>query len=286
MKRVLMLAACFACLSFAGGLFAQAAEGETPKEEPKKEEPKKDEPKKEEGRRPGGRTMGDREIGRIRRTMDKNQDQKITKDEFGNDKLFDEIDADKSGDLSTQEMTAAKEKVLEEVKRQAKAAAEEEFNALDRNSDKKLSAEELGDARKDYIESDKNKDGSLDLDEYVEAKGKAATAAANKARDEEMKKLFEDQWKTMDKDGDGKLAGDEIPERMKKNLDKIDTDKDGAISKSEMEAVMKAAGGQRPGGRRPGGEQPKKEGETPKKEGETPKKEGDKPKEDSKEEGF
>ncbi|MCZ6710735.1 MAG: hypothetical protein O7B25_10255, partial [Gammaproteobacteria bacterium] len=46
-----------------------------------------------------------------------------------------------------------------------------------------------------------------------------------------------------DTDGDGKLAGDEIPDRMKERLDAFDTDGDGAVSREELEARMSQFGG-------------------------------------------
>ncbi len=56
-----------------------------------------------------------------------------------------------------------------------------------------------------------------------------------------------------DKDSDGKLAGDEISERMQARLEEIDTDKDSAVSKEEFVTAWKnrqsaqpAAGGKRP----------------------------------------
>lgn len=272
MKRIIILAAYLACFTFAGAVYAQAAgEGEKPVEG---EKPAPKEEKKPEGEKRPERTGGGaREIARIMRERDKDADKKLSKEEFGGDKVFDELDADKDGFLSVQELTAGSAKVNEEMKRQARVIAEEEFSALDRDSDKKLTAEELGDSRKSYLENgDKNKDASLDVDEYVEAKAKAGAEAAAKAGEEERKKAFEDAWKGLDKDGDGKLTGDEIPERMKKNLEKIDTDADGSISKEEMEAarkVMGRRGGE--GGKRP--EKPKSEGETPKKD-------------ETKEEGF
>lgn len=58
-----------------------------------------------------------------------------------------------------------------------------------------------------------------------------------------------------DKDGDGKLTGDEISERMRPNLAEIDTDKDDAVSKEEFMAnmaKMRARFGGGPGGG-PGG---------------------------------
>lgn len=260
MKRFVTVAAWMACLTFAGGMFAQVmADGETP-EQPK-EEPKK------EGQRPerGSRGQGMREVGRFLREHDKNADSKLDKAEFGNDKLFEELDTDKDGFLSGPELGTASAKVVEEGKRQAKAVAEEEFNALDKDSDKKLTAEELGEARKGYLESDADKSGSLNLDEYAAAKEKAGAAAAQKATEEEMKKQLDERWKGMDKDSDGKLSGDEIPERMKGALDKIDTDKDGAISREEFDKASQGMGRRGQGGQRPGREQPKKDGETPKK---------------------
>ncbi|HRJ79318.1 MAG TPA: hypothetical protein PLF37_12485 [Planctomycetota bacterium] len=272
MKRVLMFAAVLGCFVFAGGVFAQAegekpAGGDKPAETPEAETPKKDENKPE--RRQAGSTAGVREVARVLRERDKDQDRKISKEEFGGGeegaKVFGELDADKDGFLTMQELTAGVTKLSEEMARQSKAAAEEEFNALDRDSNKKLSKEELGEARAKHLElGDKDKDGSLSLEEYIEAKPKVAAAAA----EEEAKKRFDEEWKNLDKDGDGKLTGDEIPERMKRSLDRVDTDKDGAVSKAELETLRKSMEGQgrqrgqrgQGGGRqRPGNEPPKKD---------------------------
>ena len=43
----------------------------------------------------------------------------------------------------------------------------------------------------------------------------------------------------MDADGDGKLSGDEIPNRMKERLEQMDTDGDEAISLEEMQEMIK-----------------------------------------------
>jgi hypothetical protein len=58
-----------------------------------------------------------------------------------------------------------------------------------------------------------------------------------------------------DADGDGKLSGDEISERMRGNLEEIDTDKDGAVALEEFQTFMsqmRARGGMG-GGRGMGG---------------------------------
>ncbi|QQL46099.1 SUMF1/EgtB/PvdO family nonheme iron enzyme [Sulfuriroseicoccus oceanibius] len=49
-----------------------------------------------------------------------------------------------------------------------------------------------------------------------------------------------------DSDGDGKLRGDEIPERMKARLDHIDRNGDGIVTKDELERMGPPKSGQRP----------------------------------------
>jgi hypothetical protein len=56
-----------------------------------------------------------------------------------------------------------------------------------------------------------------------------------------------------DADGDGKLTGEEISDRMRENLEAIDTDSDGSVSKEELLARMSQFGG-RGGQGGPGGE--------------------------------
>lgn len=58
-------------------------------------------------------------------------------------------------------------------------------------------------------------------------------------------------FKQRDLDGDGKLSGDEISDRMRQRLDQIDTDKDGAVSLEEFLKRRENGGGR---GRRGGGE--------------------------------
>ena len=65
-------------------------------------------------------------------------------------------------------------------------------------------------------------------------------------------------FKTMDADGDGKLAGDEIPERMRQWSGQMDTDGDNAISLEELEtAISNFRGGGGKGGKG-GGASPRK----------------------------
>lgn len=76
-----------------------------------------------------------------------------------------------------------------------------------------------------------------------------------------VQRIFEQN----DKDGDGKLAGDEIPERMQQNIERIDANSDGVVDKAEAAAVFSRMRGGRPGGDRPreGGDRPRPEGDRP-----------------------
>ena len=62
-----------------------------------------------------------------------------------------------------------------------------------------------------------------------------------------------------DTDGDGKLSGDEIGERLRDRLDQIDSDQDGSVTLDEFQDGMQSmfanrgADGERGGGRGPGG---------------------------------
>jgi EF hand len=62
----------------------------------------------------------------------------------------------------------------------------------------------------------------------------------------------EQMFADRDKDGNGKLEGDEISERMKRGLEQIDTDKDGAVSKEEFMKRMEQRAGGGAGGGGPG----------------------------------
>lgn len=59
-------------------------------------------------------------------------------------------------------------------------------------------------------------------------------------------------FKQRDANGDGKLAGDEIPDRMRQDLKAIDTNEDGEITLEEFQARMRQFGGGRPPGGAPG----------------------------------
>ena len=70
-------------------------------------------------------------------------------------------------------------------------------------------------------------------------------------------------FKQRDTNGDGKLTGDEIHERMKQDMKSVDTDGDGEISLEEFTARMRQFGGGRQGGGPQGGARPPGNGAAP-----------------------
>lgn len=122
------------------------------------------------------------------------------------------------------------------------AALVQEF---DKNKDGALSKDEVPEDRQRIFEfADRNKDGKIDQAE-IESMARGFGGGG-------------DMFATLDKDGDGKVSKAEAPERMQGFFDRIDTNKDGFLSKEETEAMRNrgGGGGARPGGDRAGGERP------------------------------
>ena len=57
---------------------------------------------------------------------------------------------------------------------------------------------------------------------------------------------------TYDKNGDGKLAKDELPERMQILMDRADANKDGFVDKAELTTFAEQAARRNPGDATPG----------------------------------
>lgn len=125
------------------------------------------------------------------------------------------------------------------------------MQALDADGDGELSASEISNASAALKKLDKNGDGKLDAEELRPAMGGrggpggpggpggGAASAAERVS----------QMMAMDKNGDGKLAADELPERMQGLIARADANKDGSVTKAELEAFM-AQQPQRQGGGR------------------------------------
>ena len=140
------------------------------------------------------------------------------------------------------------------------------MKVLDTDHDGTLSASEIANASKALVQLDKNGDGIISSEEMrpdpsampggLAGAGPGAGGPFNGAM---MTKMFE----RSDANADGKLTGDEIPERLRDKIAMIDKDGDGAITKSEfaaMSARMEEGAGKRPGkeGNAGGGVKPKR----------------------------
>ena len=119
--------------------------------------------------------------------------------------------------------------------------------ALDADQDGSISATELEDASKALAKLDKDGDGALSPEELrpdfsdMAGEGKprdGQPGSGGPPTGEMMARMFEQR----DADKDGKLSGDEIPERMQQNLTRVDENGDGAIDKSELQKAMARMG--------------------------------------------
>lgn len=138
------------------------------------------------------------------------------------------------------------------------------FDKLDANKDGVVTSDEVPDDKQAIFErlirvGDANGDKKLSKDELVAGLKKAApqaeAAPGNRPpgppggfQNIAPKEIFG----RLDKDGNGKIEKDEIPERMKENLGRVDGNSDGAVDLAEFEKVAQFFGGRRPEGA-PGG---------------------------------
>ncbi|MEY2724344.1 MAG: hypothetical protein RLZZ458_211 [Planctomycetota bacterium] len=124
------------------------------------------------------------------------------------------------------------------------------MKALDADQDGTLSAAEIQNASKALAALDKNSDGMLSAEEMrpdpsmMARPGQPGAAgtpgqpgrpgAGGAPTGEMLTRMFD----ARDTDKDGKLSGDEIPERMRENVSRVDTNGDGAIDREEMQKAM------------------------------------------------
>jgi len=128
---------------------------------------------------------------------------------------------------------------------------------MDRDNNGKLSKDEVGERFRRLVErADADKDGFATKAELEATAGReqggpgagggAGGGFGNPARS--ANRVLEEY----DANKDDVLSGDEIPERLKPNVEKIDTNKDGKLQKSELDADFESRASERPT-RREGG---------------------------------
>lgn len=158
---------------------------------------------------------------------------------------------------------------------------------LDKNSDGKLDAEEIAAATEALKKLDTNGDGDITREELApQIRGGRAPGNRPRGPDEggqPGRPEFnpENVYRRLmngDKNSDGKLQKDELPERLQERFDELDTSKDGTLDESEIRAGFERMRNQRAGGRpegrpddgrpdrprrRPGPPEERSEGEKP-----------------------
>lgn len=125
------------------------------------------------------------------------------------------------------------------------------FAALDANGDGVIDAQELANAPAALKKLDRNGDGKITEEEVRPAfGGRGGPGGGNAVNvDEVVARMLQ-----FDKDKDGKLSKDELPERMAAMMERGDLNKDGFLTREELVQLARTqaqAQGQRGG---PGGE--------------------------------
>lgn len=118
--------------------------------------------------------------------------------------------------------------------------------ALDTDKDGVLSEKEINNAAKSLMSLDKNNDRKIDAEELrpaFPAMGQGGGPGGAMGGGRYSGQMLDRMFSQNDKDGDGKLSADEVPERMKQAFDRGDSNGDGLLEKSEVEELLKSFGG-------------------------------------------
>jgi Ca2+-binding EF-hand superfamily protein len=132
------------------------------------------------------------------------------------------------------------------------------FKQIDKDGDKAISQEEAGERWERMKALDKDADGKVTFQEMAAARGGAGGGPKGPGGEGPggkggPGKGGPEMFKRADKNNDGKLTSDEVPEQVWARLSKLDKDGDKAISSEEAKAG-------RPGGPPPGGGSPGADG--------------------------
>jgi Ca2+-binding EF-hand superfamily protein len=134
------------------------------------------------------------------------------------------------------------------------------FDRIDQNKDGQIVADEIPAERKSYFERllrerDKDGDGKLSKEEFqqsAEQQRRPAAADENTQRPRPEQRGFDAAaiFRSLDKNSDGKVTPDEVPEerreRFRAGLARSDKDNDGGLNLEEFRNSMAAIAGRRP----------------------------------------
>ncbi|MEZ5402964.1 MAG: hypothetical protein R2729_25020 [Bryobacteraceae bacterium] len=137
--------------------------------------------------------------------------------------------------------------------------------ALDADRDGTISAAEMKNASSALRSLDKNRDGSLTEDEVRPQFGPGGRGGPGGPGGQGADSAaMVQRLLAFDRNGDGALAKDEIPERMQGMIARGDLDKDGSLSAAELKTMAESRGPQgAERGRREGGREGRPEGRGP-----------------------
>ena len=112
------------------------------------------------------------------------------------------------------------------------------FDRFDTDKDGRISKDEMrAGTDKLFAEADTNKDGFISKEEMA-----AHHKAMHDQMHERMQDKMQERWKAADKDGDGALSKAEVDaakmNRLSRDFDKLDKNKDGKLSPDEIRAMM------------------------------------------------
>ncbi len=177
-------------------------------------------------------------FSRLLTAADANGDGALTSDEFA--KSFDRARPDRPS--ADQARSGRPSGAGQSDAESAKTASDEPsglaaavLKALDKDGDGQLSADELRSASDSLAALDKNGDGTVTAAELEQRRPQLAALNAAGGTDPAR------AWQRVvagDKNGDGKLSEDEVPDRLRRAFSRLDTSGDGQIDESEFKAGL------------------------------------------------
>lgn len=175
--------------------------------------------------------------------FDKNGDGKLTKDEMPEraQHFFSKLDTNGDGAVTKEEMAEAAKRLADRRGKFKGPDVGKILERLDKNGDGKLTKDEVPEpAWKRIGKADTDGNGEVTKEELTAAlkklrarhhapgKGPGSPGPGKGPRDRGA------MFQRADKNGDGKLTKDEVPERLWERISKADADGDGAVTKEEL----------------------------------------------------